>query len=546
VANRRAQCQDNGRTVSKLGVTIHEFRPQGVSSLTGEGSASAGFGAYTVDVAIGEGRFGPVFRAHDADGAPVIVRVFTQAFSAYQRDRVSSALEALCQAPLEHPSIARPIACGIAEDGRLYVVHTYLAGTPLADFSTASGRRGVDDVVNRVTYLAGALDFAAAANVVHGALSESDVIFSSESAGVSGLGLVQALESAGVAGFEARRENDVAALMEIAEQLLGEQASPAARSLLSGPVPGSALAFAAALHRTLDTRVDLPPPVRRTLPGLRQGSGQAGRSEAEAAGPSADADPRPMAISDGNLPFSDVGEFSSEADASPESTGELVDIQLRHDEERLEAPLMFGAIEPAAESNSSRRGSWLVIGALALALGIFAGYAGGFLAGRDTPPSPPAAVAQTEAPKPASPKGQTFSDGSVDDVAKRADVATPSVGDSEPAPVEPVSAPPPAATGAARNPTAAPRVPAARRPAVTPPPSPARTGPAAMMVDSRPAGAQVFVDGRSVGYTPLVVGDLAPGTHSIRMQLSGHRPWVTAVTLSPGARERVAASLEQQ
>ena len=66
-----------------------------------------------------------------------------------------------------------------------------------------------------------------------------------------------------------------------------------------------------------------------------------------------------------------------------------------------------------------------------------------------------------------------------------------------------------------------------------------------MLVDSRPVGAQVFVDGQSVGYTPLVVGELSPGTHSIRMQLPGYRPWVSAVTLSPGARQRVAASLEQ-
>jgi hypothetical protein len=66
-----------------------------------------------------------------------------------------------------------------------------------------------------------------------------------------------------------------------------------------------------------------------------------------------------------------------------------------------------------------------------------------------------------------------------------------------------------------------------------------------MRVDSLPAGAQVFVDGRSVGYTPMVVGALVPGTHSIRMQMPGYRPWVSAVTLGPGARERVAASLEQ-
>jgi hypothetical protein len=29
------------------------------------------------------------------------------------------------------------------------------------------------------------------------------------------------------------------------------------------------------------------------------------------------------------------------------------------------------------------------------------------------------------------------------------------------------------------------------------------------------------------------------------MQIPGYRPWVSAVTLAPGARERIAASLEQ-
>jgi hypothetical protein len=67
-----------------------------------------------------------------------------------------------------------------------------------------------------------------------------------------------------------------------------------------------------------------------------------------------------------------------------------------------------------------------------------------------------------------------------------------------------------------------------------------------MRVESNPMGAQVFIDGKPVGYTPLVVGDLTPGTHSVRMQIPGYRSWVNAVTLGPGARERVAASLEQQ
>lgn len=491
---------------------------KGFSSLTGEGSASGAFGAYTVDLAVGEGRFGPVFRAHDAAGDPVIVRTFTQAFSSDQQARVMSALEALCRAPLEHPSIARPIACGIAEDGQPYVVHTYLPGTPLSDFITASGRRGVEDVVNRLTYLAGALDFAAAANVVHGALSESDVIFSSESAGVSGLGLVQALESAGIEGFEGRRENDVAALMEIAGQLLGEQSSPAAQSLLSGPVPATALAFAAALHRTLE-----PPVAGPSLPAPR------GHVDRPAGAPPSEAE-KPRGA---ELAFDDPDELLAEPD-----NGTLVDIQLRHDEQQLEAPLMFRAAAPVAASRSSHWGAWLTVGAVGLALGIAAGFAGGLFAAREAPP--PAPVAHTEAPKPEATNGQPFTDAPVDDVAAPPAVSSaPAPAASEPPPRVPESKPRPA------KPAAAPPARAAGQPAVTPPSAPSRSGPAAMLVDSRPVGAQVFVDGRSVGYTPLVVGALAPGTHSIRMQLPGYRPWVSAVTLSPGARERVAASLEQ-
>ena len=111
------------------------------------------------------------------------------------------------------------------------------------------------------------------------------------------------------------------------------------------------------------------------------------------------------------------------------------------------------------------------------------------------------------------------------------DVAKPPAVAPQPKPVDPVPVQPAAVPRAAEpkprpaKPAAAPPVRTARQPTVTP--APARSGPAAVRVDSRPDGAQVFVDGRSVGYTPLVVGDLAPGTHSIRMQLAGYRPWVT-------------------
>jgi hypothetical protein len=71
----------------------------------------------------------------------------------------------------------------------------------------------------------------------------------------------------------------------------------------------------------------------------------------------------------------------------------------------------------------------------------------------------------------------------------------------------------------------------------------AKTG--ALRVESRPSGAAVLIDGRVVGTTPLQISDLEPGSHQVRLELPGHRPWATATTVVAGQSVRVAASLEE-
>jgi hypothetical protein len=66
-----------------------------------------------------------------------------------------------------------------------------------------------------------------------------------------------------------------------------------------------------------------------------------------------------------------------------------------------------------------------------------------------------------------------------------------------------------------------------------------------LLVASRPAGARVIVDGRRVGVTPLSVPGIKAGSHSVRLELPGFRPWATSVDVDNGARTRVGASLEQ-
>jgi serine/threonine protein kinase len=63
-------------------------------------------------------------------------------------------------------------------------------------------------------------------------------------------------------------------------------------------------------------------------------------------------------------------------------------------------------------------------------------------------------------------------------------------------------------------------------------------------VISRPAGATVFIDGKPVGKTPLLLQSVEPGNHGIRLEQEGYRSWVTSVRITQGERSRVAASLE--
>jgi hypothetical protein len=87
------------------------------------------------------------------------------------------------------------------------------------------------------------------------------------------------------------------------------------------------------------------------------------------------------------------------------------------------------------------------------------------------------------------------------------------------------------------------------RPAATPP-SPARaqapqsyTG--SVYVDSRPQGARVFLDNRSVGVTPVTIPDVRIGSHVVRLELADHRHWSTTTRVASGQEARVTGSLER-
>ena len=66
-----------------------------------------------------------------------------------------------------------------------------------------------------------------------------------------------------------------------------------------------------------------------------------------------------------------------------------------------------------------------------------------------------------------------------------------------------------------------------------------------LMVESRPTGAHVFLDGRLIGTTPLAMPTVAAGEHAVRLELGGYRRWSSSVRVVASERNRVTASLER-
>jgi len=82
------------------------------------------------------------------------------------------------------------------------------------------------------------------------------------------------------------------------------------------------------------------------------------------------------------------------------------------------------------------------------------------------------------------------------------------------------------------------------RPSTTPSAPEVFTG--LLYVDSRPRGATVFVDNKNVGVTPLTLSDVKAGSHVVRFEMAGKKPWSTSTTVVSGQTARVTGSLEDR
>lgn len=122
-----------------------------------------------------------------------------------------------------------------------------------------------------------------------------------------------------------------------------------------------------------------------------------------------------------------------------------------------------------------------------------------------------------------------------------ADVAVPTPGPEQPAPVT-SKAPARRAPASTAAPAAVPKNQTRRQaPATGPRVTPASRG--AVRAVSTPSGAMVMLDGKLVGKSPMTVRNVTPGSHSIEFRRQGHRPVTRPVQVKAGATVRVSATL---
>jgi len=210
-----------------------------------------------------------VFLAHDpARDRPVAVKLFALDLPSDRVQQLIVEFERLIAAELYHPALNTPLATGIA-DGSAYLVYEYVDAQSLDLAIREFGPAPPAHAVRVCAQLAGALDFAVAVNVVHGALHPRDVLLSATDIRLTGAGISRALEAVGVEPPVRRpytaperiedaqwdRRADVFSLATLVHELLwgrrisglGSEAATTLTPIAGGDLPRLRAAFARAL-----------------------------------------------------------------------------------------------------------------------------------------------------------------------------------------------------------------------------------------------------------------------------------------------------------
>jgi serine/threonine protein kinase len=651
--------------VGRFSVTIYPLSPEEFSLHTDAAGTAPpdAFGPFRVLHQIGAGALGPVFRAFDPDRDRLVaVKLFRLDLPPECVHRLVAELERLIAAAVAHPAVIAPVAAGI-EGVSAYLAQEYVAAESL-DITLRHGPSSVPDALRVATQLAGALDAAAAVHIEHGVLHPRDVLLSADEVRLGGLGIARAVERVGVptqvrrpytapertGGSEWSRRADVFGLAALIHEMLwarrmagtGDEAAGSlseiaggdlrrlrkvfGRALAEDPAErfSTALEFAGALEEAFadvgvrsvplqpdrdvqSDRVPTVPPKADTMyetpllqfePAAEENAEKAVEKESEPVVMRTDLDLKPPVVppelidSYRKPPDSILAEERSRSTISPLAFALVIGAALG-----FAAGFGVGTWGRSAEQRDlSASDSIIASNASITGSAATTGPAREFTEGSVTEAPAPLAAA----PRPATPPtvgsllvrstplgarvvvdgreyGRTpltvgnllrgahsvrvIRDGYVVDErlvtitsAQRSHSVTVRLSPERAAPAvngksaanARTSTVSPRATASPGPPTSARPSGEAGRSAATNAARPASApGAAPLAVESRPVGAKVFLDGRFVGTTPVVLPDVAAGEHALYLDRDGYQRWSSAIRVVTTERNRVTASLDR-
>jgi hypothetical protein len=329
---------------------------------------------------IGVGALGPVFRTYEPERDRLVaVKAFRLDITPEQAAALADELSRTAEAGLFHPSIVEPIAAGV-EGTVAYCAEEYVAAESLDVAMRHYAPAPIATVLPFITQLAGAIDFARAAGVGHGALHPRDIFVTPEEARATGFGVVEALERVGlrapvrrpyspperIAGTRWDATADVFSLAAITFELLTGRRPAGLGAEIGTLTAGTPNSWMDALHAALTRAMDADPSARyptalafaAALEAAGRGdpfdsatsrSGQVAFDLAATAGATEALDP---GVSPSNKPSKAMDERGGHASrmadsADSEAAGEP-DILAERDEDEAEAELR---IEEAAAAS---------------------------------------------------------------------------------------------------------------------------------------------------------------------------------------------------
>lgn len=154
-------------------------------------------GGYRVVVPLGSGAMGTVYRALDADGTPVALKVLHSSVAADPQSRERLRREIAALGRIRHPAVARVLDAE-ADANDLFIVTELIDGITLEDEITQRGALDPTDLYELAEQLHSALDAVHAAGVIHRDLKASNVLLSEHGPVIIDFGIAQAVGDARV------------------------------------------------------------------------------------------------------------------------------------------------------------------------------------------------------------------------------------------------------------------------------------------------------------------------------------------------------------